>query len=73
MSWDKVDREERVAELYSARSEALGILLGCIDMILLAEDNPEIFSIFEKLSTLRKARRVYDLAAAAYLDARLAR
>ena len=40
MSWDKADKDERVAELYAARSEALGVLLGTIDMILLAEDIP---------------------------------
>ena len=69
--WRKVSDDERVAELYSARSEALGVLLGVIDMIMLAEENPAIFSMPEKLTALRGARRAYDVAAAAYLDARL--
>ena len=73
MSWDKVDKDERVAELYSARSEALGILLGCIDMILLAGEHPDVFKLVDKLIALRAARAAYDLAAAAYLDARLTR
>ena len=71
-AWHKVDREERVAELYSARSEALGRLLGVIDMIMLAEENPAIFSMPEKLTALLVDRLAYDVAAAAYLDARLA-
>ena len=71
-AWQKVDREERIAELYSTRSEALGVLLGVIDMIMLAEENPAIFSMPEKLKALRDARKAYDVAAAAYLDVRLA-
>ena len=69
--WRKVDRDERISELYSARSEALGVLLGVIDMIMLAEENPPS-SPCPRLTALRGARRAYDVAAAAYLDARLA-
>ena len=39
---------------------------------MLAEEHPEVFCITEKLRRLREARKAYDVACAAYLDARMA-
>ena len=69
--WRKVSHDERVYELNILKHEKLGELLGMIDMLMLAEENPEIFCISAKLKALRDARRDYDVAAAAYLDARM--
>jgi hypothetical protein len=70
-AWENVSHDERVHELNIARHEALGRLLGLIDMVMLAEENPAVFNMTEKLARLREARNAYNLAAAAYLDARL--
>ena len=69
--WQKVSDDERIRELYVAKYEALGKLLGVIDMIMLAEEHPDVFCISQKLTALRAARKDYDVACAAYLDARL--
>ena len=69
--WHKVSHDERIQELYVAKCEALGTLLGMVDVVMLAEDHPDVFCITEKLKALRTARREYDVAAAAYLDARM--
>ena len=69
--WQKVSHDEHVYELNIAKHEKLGALLGMVDAILLAEEHPDIFSITEKLQRLREARKAYDIACAAYMDARL--
>ena len=70
--WQKVSLDERVHELNIAKHEKLGVLLGMIDVVMLAEEHPEVFCITEKLHRLREARKAYDVACAAYLDARMA-
>ena len=70
-AWHKVSHDERVYELNVLKHEKLGQLLGMLDVVMLAEEFPDIFSMPEKLTALRGARRAYDVAAAAYLDARL--
>ena len=69
--WQKISDDERVYELHGAKYEALGRLLGVVDMVMLAEEYPDVFCISQKLTALRAARKEYDLAAAAYLDARI--
>ena len=69
--WDKVSLDVRIRELYGAKCEALGRLLGTVDIVMLAEEYPDVFCISQKLAALRAARKEYDLAAAAYLDARM--
>ena len=56
----------------SPSTKKLGVLLGMIDVVMLAEEHPEVFCITEKLHRLREARKAYDVACAAYLDARMA-
>lgn len=70
-AWEKVSRDEQVDELRVAKYEALGKLLGMIDIVMLAEEHPTVFNLTEKLHRLRQARKDYDFAVAAYLDARL--
>jgi hypothetical protein len=70
-AWDKVTRDERINELHILKYEALGHLLGMVDAVLLAEDHPDVFCVVEKLTKLRAARTHYDVACAAYLDARM--
>ena len=70
-AWTKVLRDERTHELDIAKAEKLGALLGMIDVVMLAEEHPEVFCITEKLHRLRQARKAYDVACAAYLDARM--
>ena len=70
--WRRVSLDERVHELEVLKHEKLGALLGMIDVVMLAEDHPETFCITEKLHKLRQARKDYDVACAAYLDARMA-
>ena len=69
--WQKVSDDERIHELHVIKYEKLGYLLGMVDVVMLAEEHPDVFCITEKLAKLRAARREYDLAAAAYLDARM--
>lgn len=69
--WTKVSLDERVHELNIAKHEKLGALLGMIDIVMLAEEHPEVFCISEKLYRLRQARKAYDVACAAYVDARM--
>ena len=69
--WQKVSTDERIHELYVLKYEKLGQLLGMIDVVMLAEEHPEVFCITEKLHRLREARKAYDIACAAYLDVRL--
>lgn len=69
--WHKVSHDERIQELYVAKREALGTLLGMVDVVMLAEDHPDVFCITEKLAKLRAARTHYDVACAAYVDARM--
>jgi hypothetical protein len=69
--WTKVSRDERIHELDIAKTEKLGALLGMIDIVMLAEEHPEVFCISEKLYRLRQARKAYDAACAAYLDVRM--
>ena len=69
--WTKVSLDERIHELNLAKAEALGNLLGMIDVVMMAEEFPEVFCISEKLHKLRQARKAYDVACAAYLDARM--
>jgi uncharacterized coiled-coil protein SlyX len=71
-AWDLADYKERIHELEIARAEALGALLGIIDVVMLAEEHPEVFRMAEKLERLREARKAYDVIAAAYVDVRLA-
>ena len=71
MSWNKANYEENVRELEIAKHEKLGALLGMVDAILLAEEHPDIFSLPQKLVALRAARKAYDVACAAYIDARM--
>ena len=71
-AWEKASFDERVHELNIAKHEKLGVLLGMIDVVMLAEEHPEVFCITEKLHRLREARKAYDVACAAYLDARMA-
>ena len=70
--WQKVSDDERIHELYVIKYEKLGQLLGMIDIVMLAEEHPDVFCITEKLHRLREARKAYDVACAAYLDARMA-
>jgi hypothetical protein len=70
--WPKVSHDERVYELNILKHEKLGQLLGMIDVVMLAEEFPDIFCITEKLQRLREARKAYDVACAAYVDARMA-
>ena len=63
--------EERIHDLNITKYEKLGELLGMIDVVMLAEEHPDIFCISEKLRQLRAARKDYDVAAAAYLNARM--
>jgi hypothetical protein len=69
--WAKVSDDERIHELAIAKAETLGAMLGMIDIVMLAEEHPDIFCISEKLHRLRQARKAYDVACAAYLDARM--
>ena len=69
--WEKACADERAAELNILKHEKLGALLGTIDSVMMAEENPEVFCISEKLRRLREARKDYDIACAAYLDARM--
>lgn len=69
--WTKVSRDERIHELDIAKTEKLGALLGSIDMLMLAEEHPDVFCISQSLHRLRQARKAYDVACAAYLDARM--
>jgi hypothetical protein len=69
--WTKVSLDERIHELNIAKAEALGNLLGMIDVVMMAEEFPEVFCISEKLYRLRQARKDYDVACAAYLDVRM--
>ena len=69
--WRKVSDDERASELNILKHEKLGALLGTIDSVMLAEEHPEVFCISEKLRRLREARKDYDVACAAYLDARM--
>lgn len=69
--WSKVSLDERIHELNIVKHEKLGMLLGMIDTVMLAEEYPDVFCITEKLKALRAARRDYDVACAAYIDARL--
>jgi hypothetical protein len=69
--WAKVSHDERIHELNLAKHEKLGALLGMIDVVMLAEEYPTVFNMIEKLHGLRQARKDYDVACAAYLDARL--
>ena len=64
--WRKVSHDERVYELNILKHEKLGQLLGMIDVVMLAEEFPDIFCITEKLQRLREARKDYDVACAAY-------
>ena len=43
-----------------------------LDVVMLAEEFPDVFCITEKLQRLREARKDYDVACAAYVDARMA-
>ena len=72
MTWSKVDRDERVHELNIAKHEALGRLLGMVDVALLAQAHPTVFSLPRKMDELREAREAYRVAEAAYIDARFA-
>jgi hypothetical protein len=69
--WAKVSEDERIHELHDAKTEKLGALLGSIDMLMIAEEHPEVFCISQSLHKLRQARKAYDVACAAYLDARM--
>ena len=69
--WTKVSHGERIHELNLAKHEKLGALLGMIDIVMLAEEHPDVFNMTEKLHRLREARKDFDVACAAYLDARL--
>ena len=69
--WTKVSLDERIHELELAKMEKLGAMLGSIDMLMLAEEHPDVFCISQSLHKLRQARKAYDIACAAYLDARI--
>ena len=64
--WHKVSHDERVYELNILKHEKLGQLLGMLDVVMLAEEFPDVFCITEKLQRLREARKDYDVACAAY-------
>lgn len=71
--WQRVsDNDELIQALNVLKHEKLGALLGMIDVVMLAEEHPEVFCISQKLQRLREARKDYDTACASYLDARLA-
>jgi hypothetical protein len=70
-AWEKVSRDERIQELHVARYEALGRLIGVVDSVMLAEENPTLFNMTDMLRKLREARKAYDVAVTAYLNARL--
>ena len=69
--WQKVSTDERIRELYVIKYEKLGHLLGMVDAVMLAEEHPDVFCISQKLARLREARKEYDVACAAYVDARM--
>ena len=72
MTWSKADREERMHEPKVAKHEALGTLLGMVDVVLIAQEHPSVFNMTRQFDELREAHRAYRLADAAYVDARRA-
>ena len=68
--WSKVSLDERIHELNIVKHEKLGSLLGMIDASCWRRIS-DVFCITDKLRRLREARKEYDVACAAYMDARL--
>jgi hypothetical protein len=64
--------KDQIYDLEIAKSEALGYLLGMIDVVVLAYSNPLIFHLGEKIEILRVRRAEYDEAHKALIAARLA-
>jgi hypothetical protein len=70
--WEQCEAAARLEELHIEKARTLGTVLGMVDAVMLAEEHPDVFNMTQKLQELRDARKAYDVAAAAYLDARLA-
>jgi hypothetical protein len=62
---------DEIAALMNARAEALGTLLGMVDVVILAHDNAVALRMSEKIELLRTARAAHTEADKAYRDARL--
>lgn len=62
--------EERIRELEIAKIEALGHLLGCVDVMAWTQEHPNIFKVEILLPRLLAARTNYDAACTAYRAAR---
>jgi hypothetical protein len=65
--------DEKLFELEVERAQALGSLLGMVDVVLLAHDNPGFFRMDEQVELLRIRRKDYDDADKAIRAARGAR
>jgi hypothetical protein len=70
--WKQCEREARVYHFEIARAEALGTLLGMVDVVILAHDNAVALRMSEKIELLRAARAAHTEADKAYRNARLA-
>jgi hypothetical protein len=62
-----------IAALEIERSEKLGDLLGAVDAVILALDNPTVFEVMDAIKSLRQARDAYNRVSSMYLDALLMR
>ena len=71
-AWNQIERDERIRECEVERVEALGTLLGVIDVVIMAKDIPDFFEVGAQVERLRLARAAYDAADRAYRAARLA-
>lgn len=69
--WKQCEAAARLEELLTEKNCALGQVLGMIDAVLLAGEHPTVFDLPKMMQKLRVARDAYNVAAAAYLDARL--
>ena len=56
--WRKVSDDERASELNILKHEKLGALLGTNNSVIMAEENPEVFGISEKLGGSVSAQRI---------------
>lgn len=62
-----------VRDLEIARAEALGMLLGMVDGVIMTMDNPKVFDIVEAVDRLRSARAKYNKATSDLIEARFAK
>lgn len=62
-----------VRDLEIARAEALGMLLGMVDGVIMTMDNPKVFDMVEAVDRLRNARAKYNKATSDLIEARFAK